>query len=138
MECFNKVNSARSVMENRNFVLSEMRTRIEQENKLSEQTLEAKKQTSLLEQARELNNENIICIKQMIECTLQNQISSNKQFRASMAVSIVAIAIALVSLIYGCLSSTNTTKLYEIQLDKQDKIIELLNNNKGYKSFNKF
>ena len=126
---FNNVNSAQSFMQQKHLMDIEMRAKKEQLDNLNQQTEEAKKQTSLLEETKEISHENVLCTKQMINCTLENQKSSNRQFMASMVVSIVAIAIALVSLIYGVVSSNNTSKLYEQQLQKQDKIIELLNEN---------
>ena len=126
---FNNVNSAQSFMQQKHLMDIEMRAKKEQLDNLNQQTEEAKKQTSLLEETKEISHENVLCTKQMINCTLENQKSSNRQFMASMVVSIVAIAIALGSLIYGVVSSNNTSKLYEQQLQKQDKIIELLNEN---------
>lgn len=127
---FNNVNSAKSFMQQKHLMDIEMHAKREQLNNLNQQTEEAKKQTSLLEETKEISHENVMCTKQMISCTLENQQSSNRQFMASMIMSIVAIGIALISLIYGVISSNNTSKLYEQQLQKQDKIIELLKNNK--------
>lgn len=126
---FDNINSALSFQKHHNFVTAEMQAKVEQLNNLNQQTEEAKKQTSLLEETKEISHENVMCTKQMISCTLENQQSSNRQFMASMIMSIVAIGIALISLIYGIISSNNTSKLYEQQLQKQDKIIELLNKN---------
>lgn len=127
---FNNVNSAQSFMQQQHLLNAEIRAKKEQLNNLTQQTEEAKKQTSLLEETKEISYENVICTKQMISCALENQKSSNRQFKASMVVSIVAIVIALVSLVYGVISSINTSKLYEQQLQKQEKIIEILNKQK--------
>lgn len=126
---FNNVNSAQSFIQQQHLLNTEMRTKKEQLNNLNQQTEEAKKHTTLLEETKEISYENVACTKQIINCTLENQKSSNKQFRASMFVSIVAIGIALVSLIYGVISSNNTSNLYQQQLQKQDKIIEMLGKN---------
>ena len=48
------------------------------------------------------------------------------QYITSRNLSWIAIGIALISLIYGCVSSHNTDKLYKQQLQKQDEIIQIL------------
>lgn len=123
---YSNAHSAKSFIMEQYLLNTELQAKKEQLNNLNQQTEEAKKQTSLLEETKEISHENVICTKQIIACTLENQTSSNKQFKASMIISLVAIGIALVSLIYGVISSNNTAKQYEQQLQKQDKIIELL------------
>lgn len=108
-----------------------MQVRAEHSRRLNMQTNEAKHQTSLLSEAKELSKEYINCTRQILEYTRQNQISGDKQFKASIIISIIAIIIALASLIYSYVSTKGATKQYEQQLLKQDRIIELLQQSTG-------
>lgn len=84
-------------------------------------------QTEVLQEAKNLTKENVECTKLIAEYTLKNQESAEKQYITSRNLSWIAIGIALISLIYGCISSNNTDKLYKLQLQKQDEIIQILN-----------
>lgn len=125
----NNINSASAAARYNNMPMPEIETYkkvVQQTQQLQEQLIENKKQTEVLQEAKLLTKENVECTKQIAECTLKNQESSEKQHITSRNLSWVAIGIALLSLIYGCVSSNNTDKLYKQQLKKQDEIIELL------------
>ena len=98
----------------------------QQTQHIQEQLKESIKQTEVLQEAKTLTKENVECTKLIAEYTLKNQESSEKQYITSRNLSWIAIVIALISLIYGCLSSHNTDKLYKQQLQKQDEIIQIL------------
>ena len=121
---FENISSAESF---HRLVQTQEQAKAEYKRRLNEQAEQTKKQTSLLEEAKELSAEYTNCTRQILECTRQNQISGDKQFKASITISIIAIIIAIISLIYSCISSNSAAKQYEQQLKKQDKIIELLN-----------
>ena len=56
---FDNINSALSFQEHHNFVTAEMRAKVEQLNNLNQQTEEAKKQTTLLEETKEISHETV-------------------------------------------------------------------------------
>ena len=86
---------------------------VEKETQIQTQLNELHKQTSTLTDVKELTRINIECIqnivgltsentetvKQIAKMTEENQKSSTKQFRASIIVSILALLIAIVSLV---------------------------------------
>lgn len=86
---------------------------VEKERQIQTQLNELHKQTSTLTDVKELTRINIECIqnivvltsentetvKQIAKMTEENQKSSTKQFRASIIVSILALLIAIVSLV---------------------------------------
>lgn len=125
----NNINSA-SAMERYNKIpMPEIETykkAVQQTQYAQEQLKENKKQTEILQDAKSLTKENIECTKLIAEYTLKNQESAEKQYITSRNLSWIAIGIALISLIYGCVSSHNTDKLYKQQLQKQDEIIKIL------------
>ncbi len=100
---------------------------VEQTQHIQEQLNESKKQTEVLQEAKILTKENVECTKSIAEPTLKNQEAAEKQYITSRNLSWIAIGIALISLMYGCISSNNTDKLYKQQLQKQDEIIKILN-----------
>ena len=67
------------------------------------QTAELQKQTSVLEDMKELTKLNAKYVKQIAELTIENQKSATKQFWASIIVSTVALIIAFGSLIISIL-----------------------------------
>ena len=103
---FNQPWSAKSAMELAN-------KQAENERQIQTQLNELHKQTSTLTDVKELTRINIECIqnivgltsentetvKQIAKMTEENQKSSTKQFRASIIVSILALLIAIASLI---------------------------------------
>ena len=103
---FNQPWSAQSAMEFAN-------KQAEKERQIQTQLNELHKQTSTLTDVKELTRINIECIqnivgltsentetvKQIAKMTEENQKSSTKQFRASIIVSILALLIAIVSLV---------------------------------------
>ena len=103
---FNQPWSAQSAMELAN-------KQAEKERQIQTQLNELHKQTSTLTDVKELTRINIECIqnivgltsentetvKQIAKMTEENQKSSTKQFRASIIVSILALLIAIVSLV---------------------------------------
>lgn len=99
---------------------------VQQTQHIQEQLKESIKQTGVLQEAKTLTKENVECTKLIAEYTLKNQESAEKQYITSRNLSWVAIGIALISLIYGSVSSYNTDKLYKLQLQKQDEIIQIL------------
>ncbi len=98
----------------------------QQTQHIQQQLNESIKQTEVLLEAKNLTKENVECTKLIAGCTLKNQESTEKQYITSRNLSWIAIGIALISLIYGCISSNNTDKLYKQQLQKQDEIIMIL------------
>ena len=103
---YNQPWSAQSAMELAN-------KQAEKERQIQTQLNELHKQTSTLTDVKELTRINIECIqnivgltsentetvKQIAKMTEENQKSSTKQFRASIIVSILALLIAIVSLV---------------------------------------
>ena len=103
---FNETWSAQSAMELAN-------KQAEKERQIQTQLNELHKQTSTLTDVKELTRINIECIqnivgltsentetvKQIAKMTEENQKSSTKQFRASIIVSILALLIAIASLV---------------------------------------
>lgn len=103
---FNQPWSAQSAMELAN-------KQAEKERQIQTQLNELHKQTSTLTDVKELTRINIECIqnivgltsentetvKQIAKMTEENQKSSTKQFRASIIVSILALLIAIASLV---------------------------------------
>ena len=103
---FNHPWSAQSAMELAN-------KQAEKERQIQTQLNELHKQTSTLTDVKELTRINIECIqnivsltsentetiKQIAKMTEENQKSSTKQFRASIIVSILALLIAIASLV---------------------------------------
>ena len=103
---FNQPWSAQSAMKLAN-------KQAEKERQIQTQLNELHKQTSTLTDVKELTRINIECIqnivgltsentetvKQIAKMTEENQKSSTKQFRASIIVSILALLIAIVSLV---------------------------------------
>lgn len=125
----NNICSAQAANIYRNMPMPEIETYkkvVEQTQHIQEQLNESIKQTEVLWEAKTLTKENVECTKLMAEYTLKNQESTEKQYITSRNLSWVAIGIALISLIYGCISSHNTDKLYKQQLQKQDEIIQIL------------
>ncbi len=92
-------------------------------------------QTEVLQEAKNLTQKNVECTKLIAEYTLKNQESAEKQYITSRNLSWIAIGLALISLIYGCISSNNTDKLYKQQLQKQDKIIMILKQSQTTKPY---
>ena len=125
----NNICSARAAARYHNMSMPEIETykkMVQQTQNLQEQLSESKKQKEILQEAKSLTKENIECTKLIAEYTLKNQESAEKQYITSRNLSWIAIGIALISLIYGCVSSHNTDKLYKQQLQKQDEIIQIL------------
>ena len=125
----NNICSARAAARYHNMSMPAIETHkkmVQQTQNLQEQLSESKKQTEILQEAKSLTKENIECTKLIAEYTLKNQESAEKQYITSRNLSWIAIGIALISLIYGCVSSHNTDKLYKQQLQKQDEIIQIL------------
>lgn len=76
----------------------EQQRQLNLENEQFIQTEELKRQTSILEEARSLTNENAKYTKQVLECTLQNQKSSTKQFWASIIIAGASLIVAMLAL----------------------------------------
>lgn len=68
------------------------------ENQQIIQAEELKRQTLILEEARSLTNENAKYTRQVLECTLQNQKSSTRQFWASIIIAGTALIVAILTL----------------------------------------
>lgn len=76
------INSAQAGMRYNNIPLPEVETYkkiVQQTQQLQEQLIENKKQTEVLQEAKLLTKENVECTKQIAECTIKNQESSEKQ-----------------------------------------------------------
>lgn len=125
----NNINSASAAARYSKMPMPEIETYkkvVQQTQHIQEQLNENIKQTEILQEAKTLTKENVECAKLIAEYTLKNQESAEKQYITSRNLSWVAIGIALISLIYGCISSHSTDKLYKEQLQKQDEIIQIL------------
>ncbi len=79
-------------------VEAEQKRQLYIENQQIIQAEELKKQTLILDEARSLTNENAGYTKKVLECTLQNQKSSTRQFWASIIIAGASLLVALFAL----------------------------------------
>lgn len=93
------IHSAKAFSEGTKQIECEQQKQLNLENEQFIQTEELKKQTLILNEARNLTNENAAYTKQVLECTLQNQKSSTRQFLASIIIAGVALIVAILTLI---------------------------------------
>ena len=75
----------------------------------------------------ELTRQNAQSSAEIAKYTIENQKSTNKQFWSSIIIAFVALVISIISLHSSHISSTKSEKFYELQLKKQQEIIDLLN-----------
>lgn len=113
------------------------RSIIEKELQPLKQTKELEKQTSILAEAKKITEQNAEYTKKIVECSIKNQDTAKSQFRVTLAISITAIIISVISLYISINASIGTEVLYKQQLQKQDEIIKILKQNKSFPIFYK-
>lgn len=86
------ITNAFGLMEHEKIIASEAR----RQNQVFEQTNELKKQNLTLEEMKLLTGENSEQIKQLVECTIRNQKSANKQFWASIIIALAVLIVAII------------------------------------------